>query len=162
MKNRRHLFIILFVIAVFLLSSLLASCGSQAEPAPAITPTFTPAVELPDSQSPPVTEPVAGKKKADSLQPAAGICAESAEDIVYLSAGHDNPPSPRCVALKDQQSISFINQTETDLRITFAGYDITLQPGNEILIDRPVGEYLEQGVHHISVVGAFLPEIWLK
>ena len=108
------------------------------------------------SASPSLATPV-----ADS--PAAGICEYYPGELVVFEIFPDIP-SPRCARATPEQHLKVINRTEQELRIRIAGYDFTLQPDQEQVIEAELGSYLAPGVHQVSTT-AFLgqggPELWL-
>lgn len=108
-------------------------------------------------------EPVlsAGLKPADSDTPAAGICGEPQENPLNILLGKDPsglPLAGRCIALNTTQRIKLINRSNGPIGIKLAEYNFKLASGEEILLDRPVGEYLAVGVHFLPMG----PELWVK
>jgi hypothetical protein len=102
-----------------------------------------------------------GLKPADSDTPAAGICSEMQGDPVNVILGIDSsglPKAGRCVAVNPYQRIKLINQSNGPFNIKFAEYFINLSVGDEMLLDKPVGEYLALGVHFLPMG----PELWVK
>ena len=102
-----------------------------------------------------------GLKPADSDTPAAGICSESQDDPVNIVLGIDPsglPKAGRCVAVNPSQHIKLINQSNGPFNIQFAQYFINLSLGDEMFLDKSVGEYLALGVHFIPMG----PELWVK
>ncbi len=100
-------------------------------------------------------------KPAESDTPAAGICLEPQGDQVTIILGLDQSGMPlagRCVAIAPRQRIRLINQSDGLFAIKFADFYIDLPFGNEVLLDKPVGEYLAQGVHFLPMG----PELWVK
>jgi hypothetical protein len=169
--------VILFMMAAF--SLLLAACISQPavqvpvtpvqqpgpavlEPAFDVTPTPTPLVPPPTSDQTQNSRPVQEKKAPDSMEPAAGICAEPREEVVTITAGMDNPPMPRCTQILAWQSLKFENATGQEVSFTLGVYDFNLEPGGEMLVDRPAGEYLQPGVHRLTLSAGYTSEIWLR
>jgi hypothetical protein len=102
-----------------------------------------------------------GLKPPDSETPAAGICGEPQGDPVsiVLGIGPDGIPlAGRCVKITPSQRIKFVNQSNGPFNIKFAEYYITLPVGGEMLLDKPVGQYLALGVHFLSMG----PDLWVK
>ncbi|HSF81543.1 MAG TPA: hypothetical protein VLA49_09935 [Anaerolineales bacterium] len=102
-----------------------------------------------------------GLKPAEGDTPAAGICLEPQGGQVAIVLGTDlsgMPLAGRCVTLNPMQRISLINQSGGPFAIQFANFYIDLPPGNEVLLDKPVGEYLAPGVHFLQMG----PELWVK
>jgi hypothetical protein len=106
-------------------------------------------------------EPSSELKPADSDTPAAGICSNAEEDPVDIILGNDPsglPIAGRCIVINPVLRINLINQSNESFNITFAGYEINLPVGGEMLLDRPVGEYLATGVHYLPMA----PALWVK
>jgi len=102
-----------------------------------------------------------GLKPADSDTPAAGICSESPGDQVVITLGTDSsglPLAGRCVMVSPGQRIRLVNQSEGPYAVQFADFNIDLPRGSEMLLDKPVGEYLATGVHFLPLG----PELWVK
>ena len=100
-------------------------------------------------------------KPPDSDTPAAGICNETQGDpvAVVLGIGPDGlPKAGRCLILNPAQRIKLINQSDGLYTVVFAEYGINLPMGDEVLLDKPVGEYLALGVHFLPLG----PELWVK
>ena len=102
-----------------------------------------------------------GLKPPDSETPAAGICGEPQGDPVsiVLGIGPDGIPlAGRCIKITPVQRIKLINQSNGPFNIKFAEYYINLPVGGEMLLDKPVGQYLALGVHSLPMG----PELWVK
>jgi len=56
------------------------------------------------------------------------------------------------------QRTKLINQSNGTINVKFAEYYINLPVGGEMLLDKPVGQYLALGVHFLSMG----PELWVK
>ena len=100
-------------------------------------------------------------KPPDSNTPAAGICGEPQGDPVNIVLGLDAsglPLAGRCIVVSPGQRIKLINQSVNPVKMSLMEYPITLLVGSELLLDRPVGQYLAFGVHSLSVG----PELWVK
>jgi len=105
--------------------------------------------------------PLSGLKPADSDTPAAGVCGSAPGDPVNIILGLDTSGMPlagRCIAVNPIQHIKLTNQSANPLVTTFAGFQINLPVGGEMLLDKPVGQYLALGVHFLPMG----PELWLK
>jgi hypothetical protein len=102
-----------------------------------------------------------GLKPSEGDTPAAGICLEPQEEQVAIALGLDQSGMPlagRCILLSPTQRIKLVNQSGESIAIQFADFDIDLPVGNEILLDKPIGEYLASGVHYLPMG----TELWLK
>ncbi|NOH02698.1 MAG: hypothetical protein HND47_12430 [Chloroflexi bacterium] len=102
-----------------------------------------------------------GLKPPDSDTPAAGICGDDQGDPVVITLGiapDGLPKAGRCIAVNPAQRIKFINQSDGPLNTAFAEFHVDLPVGGEMLLDKPVGDYLALGVHHLP----FGPELWVK
>jgi hypothetical protein len=116
---------------------------------------------IPRATGPSQSLPSSGLKLPDSETPAAGICGEAQGDPVsiVLGIGPDGIPlAGRCIKITLGQRIKLINQSNGPFNIKFAEYYINLPVGGEMLLDRPVGQYLALGVHFLSMG----PELWVK
>lgn len=103
----------------------------------------------------------AGLEPPDSEFPAAGVCGETQGDPVNIVLGiapDGLPKAGRCIVIDPAQRIRLINQSDGLFDITFAENQIDLPVGGEMLLDKPVGEYLALGVHHLPMA----PELWVK
>jgi len=99
-------------------------------------------------------------KPTDSDEPAAGICRNDLADPVTIVLGIDPsglPIAGRCVFLDPTKRIKLINQANGPFAIKFAEYLINLPVGGEILLDKPVGQYLALGVHNLPMG----PALWV-
>jgi hypothetical protein len=102
-----------------------------------------------------------GLKPSEGDTPAAGICMEPQDQYVAIALGLDQSGMPlagRCIVLLPSQRIKLINQSDQPIAIQFADYYFDLPVGNAILLDNPVGEYLNSGVHYLPMG----PALWLK
>jgi hypothetical protein len=102
-----------------------------------------------------------GLKPPDSDTPAAGICGEAQGDPVsiVLGIGTDGIPlAGRCLIINPAQRIKLINQSNGPFNILFGEYHIEMPVGNEMLLEKPVGQYLALGVHSLPMG----PELWVK
>jgi len=100
-------------------------------------------------------------KQPDSDTPAAGICMEGSGDPVDILLGLDASGMPlagRCITINPVQRIKLINQSANPIKLMLMEFPVTLPVGGEMLLDKPVGEYLALGVHFIPVG----PELWVK
>ncbi len=114
-----------------------------------------------DSLQPVVFVTFAGVRPSSGEFPAAGVCGDAQGDpvnIVLGIAADGLPKAGRCIAIHPAQRIRLINRSDGLFDITFAGNHINLPVGGEILLDKPVGEYLALGVHHLPMA----PELWVK
>jgi hypothetical protein len=139
---------------MLLLPFVLIAAGCQ----PAIESRPTPTVQ-PESAA--TAEPAAALKPADSDTPAAGICGDAQYDPVSipLGSGPDGLPlAGRCIVVKTTQRIQLINQTGSQVNFQFAGFNIDLPAGGEMLLDKPAGDYLALGVHLLPMG----PEVWVR
>jgi hypothetical protein len=139
---------------MFCITLLLVAAGCR----PARDRPLTPAMAQPSAT---IAQPAAALKPADSDTPAAGICADSQYDPVsiVLGSGPDGMPlGGRCIVVNTTQRILLINQTGSQVSFQFAGLNIDLPAGGEMLLDKPAGNYLATGVHHLLMA----PEVWVK
>jgi hypothetical protein len=137
-------------------ATLVASMPTQTSLPPVIAP-------VSPTAGPALQADATGLKPADSDTPAAGICGEAQGDPVevLLGSGADGLPlGGRCLILAPDQRLNLVNRTGDQVAAQFAGFMIDLPVGGEMLLDRPVGEYLAPGVHDLPGISA--PELWLK
>lgn len=102
-----------------------------------------------------------GVKPADSGSPAAGICGDALDDPVNVTLGLDAsgvPLAGRCIAIHPSQRIRLLNQSNGPFAIKFADYIVNIPLGGDLLLDKPVGQYLALGVHFLPMA----PELWVK
>jgi hypothetical protein len=79
-----------------------------------------------------------------SDNPAAGICDfYPGQQIVFEI--YPDVPSPRCARTTPEQNLKVINCTTQELRFWIAGYEFTLQPDQEQVIDAELRSYLAPG-----------------
>lgn len=106
-------------------------------------------------------------KEAD--RPAAGVCDKQNPIVVVLIIRED-VPMPRCAKVRPDQKIRVVNGTEEKMRIGFkdvsplvlAPRTIELTPQAGYTFRIPVNQYLEPGIHHLSVSSRLSsPEIWV-
>jgi len=102
-----------------------------------------------------------GLKPAEGDTPAAGVCSEPQGDQVAIALGTDASGMPiagRCVIIQPVQRIRLINQSGGVFTTRFADFNIDLPAGSELVLDKPVGEYLAPGVHFLPLG----PVLWVK
>ena len=125
------------------------------------TPTSEPVISTPVHIVASVLPPSSTLKPPDSEMPAAGICGEAQGDPVsiVLGMGLDGIPlAGRCVQIDPAQRIKLVNQSNGPVNFQFGEYHIDLPARNEIMLDKPAGQYLAQGVHSLPMG----PELWVK
>lgn len=135
-----------------LLMLILAACQSTATQEPAST--STPTADDSTLQAYPIATPYA-------LEPAAGICASSAEELVVITLNTDMP-EPRCSKVTASQKLTVVNKTLSTLHVSLGVFSNSLQPGTEYTLNVPFGEYLAPGVHQLKVSPCCGAEIWLE
>lgn len=154
------------IVITFIMCLTLAGCVTNPSVQPAATPiafTATP-TQQPDTSTP--TEPAPQTPSLAtpfSDSPAAGICDFFPGDLVVFEI-YPDIPNPRCARATPEQHLKVINRTEQGLRIRIAGYDFTLQPDQEQVIEAELGSFLAPGVHQVSTTaysGGGGPELWL-
>jgi len=102
-------------------------------------------------------------------QPAAGICAEPADDdrashpggevVLTLEPGI---PDPRCIIVASTQHLRVVNRTGTDVTVGLGPFSASLAVDGETVFDAPFGDYLQPGVHLLAVDPCCGGELWLK
>ena len=153
-KQKTSIFLLICAITSLVLSLAgcqgAASADSQvssqtAEPAPALTPTFTPL---------PLATPYA-------QQPAAGICGETPHaEIIEVQIWPD-VPSPRCMRMLPAQRLRVANRTQETITWQLGIYKGEIQPGGEEILPVPLGSFLAAGVHRLQTSPYSGPEIWV-
>jgi hypothetical protein len=119
-------------------------------------------VATPTPQPPPAaTEKSLPLATPYAQEPAAGICASPAGEMVTVSI-YPDIPDPRCSQVRADQVLTVINQTQNTLEITLGRFTENLEPGAQISIDTPFGEYLAPGVHQLQVSPCCGAELWLE
>ena len=103
-------------------------------------------------------QPQAGTREPGSSQ-VAGACPKvTSTDLVTVTINPDTP-LPRCVQVGPQTRLRFVNNTHffgeypgeaTSFTMTFAGWIVHLDPGEEVVLDLPAGDYLEPGSHIVD------------
>ncbi len=123
--------------------------------------------------SPPIANRVPGqviptlepgpKAPADAPYPAAGVCSQVSSDVVTIIVAVD-VPRPRCVLVAAQQRLRLLNDTDSSVEVRLGPFSTELAAGETTIFDRPLGEYLESGVHvvEISRYGGSGAELWLR
>ena len=132
-----------------------------SQPAATITPSIFTQTAIPVTVTSIPSLSSSGLKPADSDTPAAGICGDAQDDPVTIVLGTDSsgvPLAGRCITIDPAHRIRLVNQSGNPLDTNFAGYQINLPVGGEMLLDKPVGQYLALGVHFLPLG----PELWVK
>lgn len=168
---------------VLLFTIFIPSCTPGVRPTLPPDLTLSPGTDIPQQMAtvtpdiftqtsePVISSPVLGVtaspptpneyKPADSDTPASGICGEAQSESVIIILGTDPSGMPlagRCIAIDPAQHIKLVNQSGNPLNTNFAGYQINLLAGGEMLLDKPVGQFLALGVHFLPMG----PELWVK
>lgn len=86
----------------------------------------------------------------DSELPAAGTCGGS-EGAVAEAEMFDDVPAPRCVQVLPHQKLRLTNRLSAPITVDLADFHTVIQPGQAYLFDRPCGEYLQLGVHRMTI-----------
>jgi hypothetical protein len=126
------------------------------------TSTPSPSATTGTTEATPTTTVPVDLKPADDMQPAASTCGQPSGSIAEVTINPDIP-SPRCTEVTADQRLQVRNNTDQQITVSLADFSATLSPGAAQLYDRPFGDYLEPGVHRITVslYGDSGPEIWL-
>lgn len=154
---------------LLLILILLAACqpgpvdpeGGDSEAVPTTPSEATPQPSF--TTSPPTASEPQPLATPQSDSPAAGICDFYPGELVVFEIFPDIP-SPRCARATPKQRLKVINRTEQEMRFWIGGYEFTLQPDREQVIDAELRTYLAPGVHQISTTAYFGeggPELWL-
>jgi hypothetical protein len=129
---------------------------------PETSPPSTPGTS-PTGTSPPGTSPTSAPpdlKPPDSQEPTAGACATASGPVAEVTLNVD-VPSPRCTNVRADQSLRVTNNTDQTVSVALADYSATLPPGASRGLGGAFGDYLQPGVHRITVslYGGSGPEI---
>jgi hypothetical protein len=151
-------------ILTLLFGLTLAGCTANPSVMSDSTP-FAPSptqIRFPETSTPVEAAPeTLATPQSDS--PAAGICDFYPGDLVTFEI-YPDMPSPRCARATPGQRLRVVNRTEQEVRFWIGGYEFTLQPSQEQVIDAELSTYLAPGVHQVSTtayVGEGGPELWL-
>jgi hypothetical protein len=77
-------------------------------------------------------------------------------------------PAPRCAVVSAGQHLRLLNSTgghgeaANTVSLDFAGFAATIPPGHAVVLDAPIGQYIQPGVTAIPLHGAPGPELWLR
>lgn len=181
MLRSKSTFLLILLFAIF-----LSACAPDAKYNPSPASPLVPGTEIPQQMATVTSDSLTGAaipavtstptiggidssqtlssselKPPDSDTPAAGICASATGDPATVILGSDASGMPlagRCMVIDPAQRIKLLNQSPNPLNMNFAGYQIDLSVGGEILLDKPVGQYLALGVHLLPIG----PELWVK
>jgi hypothetical protein len=136
---------------------------STTEGTAAPPPSSTPPTSATTATTAPTTTTAPDLKPPDSMQPAAGTCAQPTQPVVEVVI-HPDIPSPRCTRVTPEQRLQVRNDTDQEVTVSLDAFTATLAPGATQADDRAFGDYLQPGVHRISVTlyGSSGPEIWLS
>jgi hypothetical protein len=139
------------------------STTSTTVDAPPETPPTSPPGTSPPGTSPPGTSPTTAPphlKPPDSQNPTAGACGPASGPVAEITLNAD-VPSPRCTGVSAVQSLRVTNNTDQTVSVALAGYSATLPPGASRGLGGAFGDYLQPGVHRITVslYGGSGPEI---
>lgn len=136
---------------------ILAGCVAN----PSVQSVSTPLAPSPTAMEAAQVTLALATPQSDS--PAAGICDFYPGELVTFEI-YPDIPSPRCARATPEQRLEVMNRTEQELRFWIGGYEYSLQPNQEQVIDAELGTYLAPGVHHVSTtayLGEGGPELWL-
>lgn len=165
MSTRKIILLLIAVLAIFLVCATIVVAAVVLFVLPVRTETSSGNAPQPETLQAPLTtpDPQANGARATpaSDQPAAGICGAQQGDIITLEIFPDMP-NPRCSKARPEQQLRVVNRTSTEIQVSLARYQFTLEPDETQTIEAPLGEYLLPGVHHLSVVGGHAPALWLQ
>lgn len=93
-----------------------------------------------------------GTRKTPSLSdgtgPVAGVCAEPKTEVVVVTLRPDGA-SPRCTVVSPSQRVRIVNARDDKVALQFGPFSESIDPGESVLFDAPVGSYLAPGDHVI-------------
>jgi hypothetical protein len=70
-------------------------------------------------------------------------------------------PDPRCTKVRPDQTLTVVNETTITLTISLGNFKSSLEPRDIYSILVPFGDYLEVGVHQLTVSPCCGAELWL-
>jgi hypothetical protein len=113
------------------------------------------------SSTPPVTGDTA-LKPPDSQFPAAPVCPISAGSVVVVTINPDIP-SPRCVKVLPDQTLTVTNRTDQAVEFPLGRYTLKIPAGQTDSITAQFKTYLQPGVHTVKMpyYAGSGPAIWL-
>ena len=164
-RSRKHIYLFTVLFMTLLIS--IAACQVLPSVAGGQSPTQV-STDDPSKQvtsqvtDTPVPLSTGQKEPAYSDAPASGICAESQDDPVLITILPGLMPDPRCMKVSANQRLQFKNETGVTVQLQLGQFDITLPAGDTQVLDAPVSDYLEPGVHHATLSDGSVPEIWLS
>lgn len=138
------------VYCLILIPLLFSACAGTGN-APIATPTLQP---QPAITAHPLATPY-------SQLPAVGICASFEGEMVTVTINADIP-DPRCAKVNAEQKLEVVNNTQNDLAVTLGSFTLDLVPGDRKSFDLPFGQFLQPGVHQLTVMPCCGAEIWLE
>lgn len=95
--------------------------------------------------------------------PAAGVCLGRPEDIeIVAMVLRPDVPQPRCLEVHGSQRLRIVNERAGAVQLVFAAFELDIPAGQGRLLELPFEEYLEPGIHVVTVDGAPFGEVWLK
>jgi hypothetical protein len=110
---------------------------------------------------PPASIPVAQLATPIADSPAAGICAEQEGSLVTVTIFPDIP-DPRCSFVRPEQQLRVINMRSETLKVSLAGLEAEIAPGEEHVFEEPFGALLMPGVHRFDVLPCCGAELVLR
>jgi len=120
---------------------LAASSTAQA------TVTSSPDPDIPVTEAPAIAPTL---KPPDAEGPTAGICQGPPEGELVVITIRPDVPEPRCIQAYRHQRLVMINGTDVEVQARLAGFEVTLQSGEEGTFDKALGEYLQPGAHFLQ------------
>lgn len=115
------------------------------------------------------SRPASGTREPGTTQGAIE-CQDEAERYIYTVTFNPGEVSPKCLVVGQHTRLRFLNNTDflgelpsgaVALTLDFAGWVVVLEPGEEVTLDVPAGDYLAPGSHRIRVNGEPAAEVVL-
>lgn len=106
--------------------------------------------------------PASPRAVAPRQTPTSGTCAAIQGDAVTFQVGKDGTLSPSCAEAIDSAQLYVINRSSVSVTVELGSHTITVGAGKRygghgFLLD----EFLENGVHDLTVVGGPKAELWI-
>jgi peptidoglycan hydrolase-like protein with peptidoglycan-binding domain len=117
----------------------------------------------PEGMDPPPIIGYGVPRPPEADAPAAGVCGEQSTPIVTVKID-DELGDPRCLVVHRNQRLRIENVASHDVTFFVAEFQTFLPAGQTSFDDRPIGEYLGDGVHtiHVARFDGAGPQLWVR
>ncbi|MEX2100683.1 MAG: peptidoglycan-binding protein [Acidimicrobiia bacterium] len=99
---------------------------------------------------------------AESMAPAAGVCADAIGPTATFVV-RENAPAPRCLRVEATQRLELVNAAFTPITVDIGVVSTVVPMGGSVTVAPEFGTLLEPGVHtvHVSTFAGAGPQVWL-